>query len=129
MQSSFVVKRSFQHGADCFCTGEQHTNIIQLQKGDRFELTNERKYVEHLGWYFQITINESYHVYILLSDLQKIYEHSLICSLLDLELEINYYEYKVDHALENKEKEIFDYYVQQLEKARSILYKRAAKQI
>jgi len=129
MQSSFVVKRSFQHEVGCFCTGEQHTNIIQLQKGDRFELTSERKYVEHLGWYFQIIVNESYHVYILLSDLQRIYEHNLISSLLDLELEINYYTYKVDHALENKEKETFDYYVQQLEKARSLLDKRAANQV
>ncbi|QHE53570.1 hypothetical protein [Pontibacillus sp. HMF3514] len=129
MQSSFVVKRSFQHEADCFCTGEQHTNIIQLQKGDRIELTNERKYVEHLGWYFQIIVNESYHVYFLLSDLQKIYEYNLICSLLDLELEINYYEYKVDHALEYKEKEPFDFYVQQLENARHLLHKRAANHV
>jgi len=124
MQSSFIVKRSFQHEAGCFCTGEQHTDIIQLQKGDRFVITQERKYVEHLGWYFQIIVNDDYHIYFLLTDLNKLYEHELICSELDLELAINYYEFKVDQALEQKERGAFDDYVQQLEEAKHILYKR-----
>lgn len=115
MQSTFVVRRSFQHEVDCFCTGEQHSNIIQLQKGDRFIITNERKYVEHLGWYFQIVVNDSYHVFVLLSDIQRLYEKRLICSLLDLDLAINIYAYKVDQALEKKDKRKFDENVQQLE--------------
>lgn len=124
MQSSFVVKRSFQHEVDCFCSEEKHSNIIQMQKGDRFVLSGERKYVEHLGWYFQIIVNEAYQVFILLSDIQQLYEHNLICSLLDLELAINYYEYKVNQSLDEKDKDTFDHYIQKLEGTKYLLNKR-----
>lgn len=127
MESTFLVTKSFKHKVDCFCSSKHHKNTIPFQRGDRIELTEDIKNVEPLGWYVRIVVNESYQVYVHIDDLEQFHDQKLIRSEMDLELEYNYYSYKVNASLDHKDQERFMYYVQKLEDIHYVLTKTLAK--
>ncbi|KGP71415.1 hypothetical protein [Pontibacillus yanchengensis] len=121
MYSSFIVTAPFKHEVECFCSDVKHTNTITFRKGDHLYLTEEKRYVDDIGWYFKVLINDMYSAYFIITDLEKLYQMEYLHSLFDIELEINYYQYKVNQALDEKDEETFTDYVTKLEKRQKLL--------
>ncbi|MCD5323292.1 MULTISPECIES: hypothetical protein [Pontibacillus] len=121
MEYTWIVTKSFEHKIDCFCSGEPHTSKIPFQKGDRIELTDEVKNVEPMGWYVRIIMNQTYQVFVHIDDLEDFYEHHLIQSEMDLDLQRNYYQYKVNTALDEWNQDQFSHYVNKLEEVQDVL--------
>lgn len=102
-----IVRESFDHHIDCFCPSQDHYEVFHFKRGDLVEVTEESKYMMEMGWYFLLRINNQDSYYISIHDIESYYEDKKLSSILDLELEINHLEYKVDQALILNEEEQF----------------------
>jgi len=107
MLTQFVVLKSLIHQIDCYCPCCHNTDEFHFLRGDCIEIVHDRKIPSELGWYVQIVVNNQYQFYIALDDLKHYYDEGKICSLLDLELQANYFRYQVNQALDEKDKERF----------------------
>ncbi|KGX84965.1 hypothetical protein [Pontibacillus litoralis] len=125
MYPSYLVTTAFKHEVDCFCTEIRHTNTIIFRKGDRITLTEECQFVEEIGWYTKILLNEMYTAYVVLEEIESLNKMGYLRSFIDIELEINYYEYKVNEALDNKDAHTFHCYVERLERLKEQCYPKA----
>lgn len=114
MNHRFVVLKNYVFPIDCSCLNCTSAQKIELQKGSILTITPEKKYVENLGWYFLIDINSEYQVYINIYDFEKFYNDQKFCSLLDFDLKYNYFEYKVNEALDQKDSYLFNHYANEL---------------
>ena len=115
-----VVRKPFKHQIDCFCPYEEHSDFFQFDSGDIIEVTRERKYVSGVGWYFLLIINNKYSYYTSINDIEAYYEEQKICSLLDLELEINCISFQVDQALDMKKEQLFSRSAMELTKLKQL---------
>ncbi|MFD1020825.1 hypothetical protein [Thalassobacillus hwangdonensis] len=120
MDSVFITMEEFQHQIDCFCASQKHVNTIYFQVGDEIVVTEEFKYVDQLGWYVKVKVSNTYQFFIATEDLEMYYEAGKIASETDRQLSINYFQFKVDQALEEKNEEAFLFYVKQLEKYQQV---------
>lgn len=125
MLDMFIVNESFKHDVECFCTETRHTNTITFRKGNRIELTNHTRYIDEIGFFVQIVINDMYTAFLHENDIEELYNHQYFRLLLDVELEANYYEFKINEALDAKEEETFRHYVSLLEHHKELLEEEA----
>ena len=90
----------FQHQIDCFCPNGIQEDVVTIRRGDIIEITSERKYMLDNGWYLLIRHNHKHDFYIALEDLETYYLDEKLASVLDIDLLLNYFEYKIDQALD-----------------------------
>jgi uncharacterized protein YpiB (UPF0302 family) len=110
MNKFFIAKQMFQHQIDCFCPNGIKEDVVTIHRGDIIEITSERKYMMENGWYFLIRHNDKYDFYIALEDLETYYVDEKLASNLDIELLLNYFDYKIDQALDiGDEKSFFTF--------------------
>lgn len=107
MNDRFIILELFQHEVSCCCPGQKHQHMIEFHQGDVWTITNERKYVDCLGWHFLVTVNSEFQFLIHVEDFEDLYKKSSICSFLDLDLKIIHLNFKVNEALDAKDKESF----------------------
>lgn len=107
MITPFIAIQSFNHQVECFCPDGNHSEVITIHEGDIIEITPEQKYNEINGWYFQIIINHRCSFFISLEDLEWYFLNDRIVSMLDVDLQINYYQYKINEALDGEDKGSF----------------------
>jgi hypothetical protein len=105
----FVVLKDYLYQPNCYCLNGQLQEMV-IKRGYTLTITPEKKYIENIGWYFLIDIHSKYQVYISIYDFEKFYKQELICSFFDLDLELNYLEYKVNQALDAKDQTAFNHY-------------------
>ncbi|MGO4889292.1 hypothetical protein ACJ2A9_16205 [Anaerobacillus sp. MEB173] len=115
-----VVKKAFEHKVDCFHSGQQYRDVFRFNRGDVIEITQERKYIAELGWYFRVNINNIVSYFMSISAIENYYRENKVCSLLDLELEVNYWDFQVDTALEKREENLFQTGAKQLKKVKEL---------
>lgn len=120
MSFHVVVKCAFEHRIDCFQTGQDERCFFPFKRGDVIEISMERKYVADMGWYFKVIINYQHSYFMAISDIERYYKQEKVCSLLDLELEMNFWKYQVDHALANREEKLFADVVNKLKKVKEL---------
>ncbi|UOQ42886.1 hypothetical protein MUN89_13035 [Halobacillus salinarum] len=122
MDSTFIATQEFNHPVDCFCASQKHANTIYFQIGDQIFISEGTKFVESLGWYVRVVVNQSYQFFIHADDLEALLETEKIKSAFDVSLETNFYEYKINQALDEKDENGFHTYVVLLEKSKAMLY-------
>jgi len=113
MQSNYVVLKSFQYLIECTCPSPDHTFMLEFHKGDTFIITEEKKYVDSLGWLVLVLIKD-YSVYMYIDELEEFVAEKKICSIMDLELKINYLQYKVNETLDSMDEGNFSLYAKEL---------------
>ncbi|AOH54407.1 hypothetical protein ABE28_008580 [Peribacillus muralis] len=107
MDKNHVILELFQHQVTCCCPGEKHQHMIEFFPGDVWTITDERKYVDCLGWHFLIVVNEEYQFFMQVGEIEELYSEGTICSILDLDLRINHLGYKINEALDAHDRESF----------------------
>ncbi|GKU80726.1 hypothetical protein [Niallia sp. NCCP-28] len=113
MKNDYVVLKSFQYLIECTCPSPDHTFMLEFDKGDTFIITDEKKYVDSLGWLVLVLIKNS-SIYMYIDELEEFVEDKKICSIIDLELKINYLEYKVNETLDSMDECNFSLYAKEL---------------
>ncbi|MBY0156481.1 hypothetical protein M4D56_16350 [Cytobacillus oceanisediminis] len=106
MSEFYIAIDHFDHQIDCFCPDADHVNILHFQKGDLIEVTPERKSTM-LGWYALVVINGQQAFYMAIEDIERYFMSECISSQLDIDLKINYLQYKIDQDLEAGDKDSF----------------------
>lgn len=104
MNSSFVTLKPFEYELNCKCP-ERHP--IHFSAGDILTIEEEKRYVDGLGWYVLITINDEYNIFMFSDDIEHLYMKGTICAISDLDLRINYLRFKVNEALDTRDKDAF----------------------
>ncbi|TRZ38048.1 hypothetical protein CEQ21_21790 [Niallia circulans] len=113
MQNQFLVVKPFQYMVECTCPRPDHTFFLDLHKGDIITVTEEKKYVDSLGWLMLVMIND-YSVYMFVQELEDFIDEEKIVSVLDMELKRNYLQFKVNESLDTLDKEGFEQYAKEL---------------
>jgi hypothetical protein len=107
MDKQFVIMKPFCHEVGCCCPEQQHQHMINFRQGDIWTITNNRKYVDGLGWYCLIDINNEFQFFIYVDDIQELHVKGSICSIWDLDLKINHLNFKINEALDTHDREVF----------------------
>lgn len=106
MSELYIAIEQFEHQVDCFCPDGDHVNILHFKKGDFIEVTPDQKYT-FLGWYALVVINGQQVFYMAIEDIEKYFMNEYISSQLDIDLKINYLQYKIDQDLETGDRDSF----------------------
>lgn len=120
MENNYVVVKPFSYMIECTCPRPDHSYVIDLHKGDILTITEEKRYVDSLGWLMLVLIND-HSVYMFVDELEDFVEEGKIYSIVDLELQINYLEFKVNEMLDVMDKEKFEGFAKELVRLKSIL--------
>ncbi|MGI8383964.1 hypothetical protein [Robertmurraya sp. P23] len=96
----YIAVNTFDHQVDCFCPDADHSEVVTIHRGDIIEITPERKYTVINGWYALVIINQNFSFYMAVEDIEWYFSKEQIISMLDVDLQINYYQYKINQALD-----------------------------
>ncbi|MGN7296622.1 hypothetical protein [Ferdinandcohnia sp. SAFN-114] len=107
MKHRFVLLRTSVIEVECPCTKCEGMKKIEVKKGTILTITPDRKYVDNLGWYVLIDFDDKFQVYINIHDFEKYYFENMFCSFIDLDLKLNYLEYKLNESLDERNEEAF----------------------
>ncbi|MEK5440935.1 hypothetical protein [Fredinandcohnia sp. FSL W7-1320] len=107
MKHRFVLLRTSVIEVECPCTKCEGLKKIEVKKGTVLTITPDRKYVDNLGWYVLIDFDDKFQVYINIHDFEKYYFENMFCSFIDLDLKLNYLEYKLNESLDERNEEAF----------------------
>jgi hypothetical protein len=102
-----IAVKTFDHQVDCFCPDAEHSEVVTIHKGDIIEISSERKYTVINGWYALIVINQRCSFYMAVEDLEWYFLKEQIASMLDVDLQMNYYHFKINQALDEGDEESF----------------------
>ncbi|WP_088042319.1 hypothetical protein [Bacillus sp. EAC] len=107
MDKHFIILEAFHQQVTCCCPGQKHQHLIEFFEGDIWTMTNERKYVDCLGWHYLIDNNNDFEFYVHVEDIEELYENGKLSSTWDIELKINHLNFKINEALEENNRESF----------------------
>ncbi|MGM0879036.1 MAG: hypothetical protein ACQEWV_31420 [Bacillota bacterium] len=114
MNQHFIAIKTFEHQIECFCPDGDHSGEIIIKNGDIFEVSKERKYVIDHGWYCWVIINNYYSFYMSLDALDQYFKKEYILSRLDIELKINYLNFRINLSLDEGDEISFKYHTKYL---------------
>lgn len=103
--------------------------MIEFFPGDVWTITNERKYVDCLGWHFLIEVNEEFQFFMHVEDIEELYSKGSICSILDLNLKINFLSFKINEALDAHDRESFLSFADELSNVKEIKNKMNTEEV
>lgn len=96
----YIAVKTFDHQVDCFCPDADHSEVVTIHRGDIIEITPERKYTVINGWYALVIINQSFSFYMAVEDIEWYFTKEQMISMLDVDLKVNYFQYKINQALD-----------------------------
>jgi hypothetical protein len=96
----YIAVKTFDHQVDCFCPDADHSEVVTIHRGDIIEITPERKYTVINGWYALVIINQNFSFYMAVEDIEWYFTKEQMISMLDVDLKINYFQYKINQALD-----------------------------
>jgi hypothetical protein len=117
----FIALKTFVHQIDCFCPDDEHANYITINKGDVIEVTKERNFIEGSGWYFLIGINEQCFFYMAIEELEQYVLKERVVTKLDINLRINYLQFKINQSLDLLDEASFVNYTNQLNEVNDLM--------
>ncbi|WP_100403530.1 IDEAL domain-containing protein [Bacillus sp. FJAT-42315] len=120
MASQFVFVRPYEHQVDCFCPDQSHCRTIEFRQKDCLTITSDKRHVDVLGWYFLVGRNNEDFFYINIEDLENLYMKGFLYSKEDLELRLNYLQYKINEALDQRNEEAFHSFSTQLQQLTAV---------
>ncbi|MBT2686613.1 hypothetical protein J7I93_00285 [Bacillus sp. ISL-47] len=120
MNEHYIAINTFQHDIDCFCPDAYHAFSITIPKGNLIEVTPERKFTMAKGWYVFVVINEQHAFYMAIEDLEQYIKNENILSSMDLDLKINFLQFKIDQDLERGDESSFAIHTNLLNELRKL---------
>lgn len=96
----YIAVKTFDHQVDCFCPDADHSEGVTIHRGDIIEITPERKYTVINGWYALVIINQNFSFYMAVEDIEWYFTKEQMISMLDMDLKVNYFRYKINQALD-----------------------------
>ncbi|WP_313892948.1 hypothetical protein [Psychrobacillus sp.] len=120
MNENFIILELFQQQISCCCPKQKHQHMIEFRQGDVWTITNERKYVDCLGWHILMTVNREFQFLIHVEDLEELYNKGKICSIMDLDLKMIHLNFKINEALDSHDKESFNLFANELSEIQKI---------
>lgn len=114
MLRHFIALKTFVHQIDCFCPGGEHADYITINKGDVIEITEERNFTEGNGWYFLIGINDQCFFYMAIEEMEQYVAKEQVISIVDMNLKMNYLQFKINQSLDSLDEASFVNYTNQL---------------
>lgn len=96
----YIAVKTFDHQVDCFCPDADHSEVVTIHRGDIIEITPERKYTVINGWYALVIINQNFSFYMAVEDIEWYFTKEQMISMLDVDLKVNYFQYKINKALD-----------------------------
>ena len=118
MEKILAVLEPFEYekgNNECSCH-----EIIQLQYGDFLHILEDPFYVENAGWYIAVCVNQENPFYMSIPFIDDKYDERMLYTELDLDLAINYHEYRVEQSLVSKNKQDFFYHKEKLDRLTNI---------
>lgn len=100
MIGHYIAAESFEQPINCLCPGGGHSGLLSLHQGDIIEVLDTRKYTIARGWHFLIHINNHWFVYISEKDLEDCNRKCQLLTSIDMDLEANYLQFKINEALD-----------------------------
>ncbi|WP_053360630.1 IDEAL domain-containing protein [Bacillus sp. FJAT-27251] len=107
MIGHYIAAGSFEQPINCLCPGGGHSGLLSLQQGDIIEVIDQRKYTIARGWHYLININNHWFVYISEKDLEECSRKGQLLSPVDMDLEANYLQFKINEALDGGNESAF----------------------
>jgi hypothetical protein len=111
MHRHIIALQPIEYQIECFSPyynqTQLETGIQKINKGDVIELTNHRKFLFDIGWYILVIINNKAQLYMSLDCLLEHLENGQLCTIIDFELKLNYWEHQLNKSLEKRDKDLF----------------------
>jgi IDEAL domain len=120
MVGHYIAVKTFEYPIECFCPCGDHADVLIINKGDIIEVTNERKFTMANGWYFLVKINERCIFYMAHIDLEYYFIKEQLLSMLDIDLKINYLQFKINQALDTGDEVPFLNYTTEFKKINNL---------
>lgn len=114
MFGTFISRKKFELQIDCFCPEAIHANVLTINKGDIIEVTNDYKFTMENGWYVLVKFTSQRIFYIGFEDLEYHFMKERLLNKLDIDLSINYLQFKINQSLEAGDKERFIHFTNDL---------------
>ncbi|MBN8235463.1 hypothetical protein JF544_09380 [Halobacillus kuroshimensis] len=85
-------------------TSEDGTaDVKSFAHGDTLHVTGLPVYVDQMGWFVEVQKNEDAPFSLPIPYMDECYDQGLLFTEMDLDLAINYYEFKIDQSLVSKD--------------------------
>lgn len=123
MKTPYIATKMFDHHIDCFCPDDDHSEVVTIHKGDIIDITPERKYTVINGWYALVILNQSCSFYVAVEDLEWYFSKRQIVTMLDVDLQMNYYQYKINQSLDKGDEESFMAFTEKMNESNELKVK------
>ncbi|MCE7793815.1 hypothetical protein K8O68_15490 [Salipaludibacillus sp. CUR1] len=114
MVGYYISLLKFSHVVNCLCRKGAPSATLQINAGDVIEVTNECKLFKDAGWFFMAAVNGKKCGFIAHEELVNYLNDKKLVTMLDIELHINHLKYKLDLALDQRNKDCFNVYTKKL---------------
>ncbi|SDZ82206.1 hypothetical protein SAMN05421743_101321 [Thalassobacillus cyri] len=105
MKDSLYVMKPFRYekgNKNCSCH-----QTVRFTKGDQINFISPPFFVDHLGWYIRIQKNDGEPLSVSTDFIETLFTKQAVCTELDLMLAINYQQFKINQALDERNEERF----------------------
>lgn len=105
MENTLYVMKPFRYekgNQNCSCH-----QTVRFTKGDQLNFISPPFFVDHIGWFIRIQKNEGEPFSVSTDFIETLLTKKAVCTELDLMLAINYQQFKINQALDEKNEELF----------------------
>ncbi|WP_181349585.1 hypothetical protein [Thalassobacillus sp. CUG 92003] len=123
MHHALVVVTPFVHQVYGTSPYQAASSFLQLNKGDTLTITEQKKYIHGSGWFLLMDINNDCSLYMATHEIDTFYAQGYVCTLADLDLKKNYYEYKINESLDLQNHDDFNLYIEKLQEVTELKHR------
>lgn len=105
MEQFFYVVEPFEYRPET--SEDAQADVKSFAHGDILHVTGLPLYVDQMGWFVEVQKNEDAPFSLSIPYMDDCYDQGLLFTEMDLDLAINYYEFKIDQSLVSKDEGSF----------------------
>ncbi|MYL21077.1 hypothetical protein GLW04_14330 [Halobacillus litoralis] len=105
MEQYLYAVKPFEYRTET--TEDSQADVKTLTEGDVLHVTGLPLYVDQMGWFVEVQINDDAPFSMSIPSMDDCYDQGLLFTEMDLDLAINYYEFKIDQSLVSKDEVSF----------------------
>lgn len=105
MEETLYVMKPFRYekgSSNCSCH-----QTVRFTKGDQLNFVSTPFFVDHIGWFIRVQKNDGEPFSVSTDFIETLFTKQAVCTELDLMLAINYQQFKINQALDERNEELF----------------------